>query len=190
MVRETLARVRAGVGKIARLLLGYSPPPDVPRIPLRDRLAWLRSAGGYGAAEIYSYGLALAVLLSLALISYAVRDALVSAEPGDDGATAGWGFFVMTLLYFTGSGFLAARRRRSIALGAVVGAVTAAIGVGGAYLTFVAILVIVSHRAIAIAVFPILLPLVALGFLCGVLGGALALPEAACRAIREGLRES
>lgn len=186
---ETLRSLRAWAGRVARLMLGYTPPPEPPVRRRGELLAWLASGGGHGAVEIYSYGLALGVMLSLALMSYAIRDALVSDEPGDDGALVGWSIFVMVLLYLVGAGFVAARRGGSIARGAVVGAVTAAIGVGLAYLTFVVILLVAYHQPFAVAILPILLPFVAIGFLSGTLGGALALPGAAYRAIREGLEE-
>jgi hypothetical protein len=191
MWRETVLRLRARAGEIAQFLLGYRPPPEAPQRRPGSRLAWLAwlaSAGGYGALETYSAGAFLGLGLSLALVSYSLWTDLV-AGGADDDVSALPIVLVAILLYLTVTGFVVGLRRRRISHAAIVGAVTAILGVGMAYVSFVVISIGVYRQAIAIAVLPSLLPFLALGFLCGALGGAIALPGAAYRAIRDGLRE-
>lgn len=191
MWRETVVRLRERAGEIAQLLLGYRLPPPAPARRSGSRVAWLATAGGHGAIETYSAGVALGVGLSLALVSYSLWTGLVAGGEGTDQDDLGalGTVFLAILLYLTATGFVAGRRSGRISHAAIVGAVTAILGVGIAYVCLVVLMVAIYGQAWFIALLPSLLPFVAVGFVCGAVGGAIALPVAAYRAIRDGLRE-
>lgn len=191
MWRETVLRLRERAGEIAQLLLGYRPPPPAPARRPGSRLAWLATAGGHGAIETYAAGVMLGLGLSLALVSYSLWTGLVAGGEGGDQDDVGavGTVFLAILLYLIATGFVVGCRTRRISHAAIVGSVTAILGAGIGYLSLAVMMVTIYGQAWFIALLPSLMPFVAVGFVCGALGGAIALPGAAYRAIRDGLRE-
>jgi hypothetical protein len=183
--------LRARVGRVTQRLLGYRPPPPArprPEHAPRTGLRWLASAGGIGGLEVYSYGVALGILLVIAIVWVAVVFSTNPGGPADDEDT--WApvatVLLLLALYFALAGFVASRRTGKAAVGALVGAVTALIGLGTAALT---VTVVELNGLFLFLAIPLIGVLVPLGAGCGAMGGAVARPREAARALWEGLSE-
>jgi hypothetical protein len=132
----------------------------------RARLRWLRSAGGLGGLRVYSPGVVCGIVMSV--WSYWQRnvDAPVPLIAG-----------LMFVPYYGLAGFWMARKR-SVEVGALVGAVTAVLGFVIVSLTMIVYAAGTEPwlKPVAYILYSLmfLMPAVIVGATCGLLGGTLA----------------